>query len=48
VHSLTISVGDSQLLPYLNAYFQITDERMTSERVLEALLAMLVKNKDAG
>ena len=54
VHALTIAVGDSQLLPYLNAYFQVVDEGMPAERVLEALLELVwrgignsqQKNKD--
>ena len=54
VHALTVAVGDSQLLPYLNAYFQVIDEGMPAERVLEALLELVwrgignsqQKNKD--
>jgi AcrR family transcriptional regulator len=38
INALLIAVGDSQLLPYLNAYFQVTDDEMPSERILEALL----------
>jgi len=41
VHALTVAVGDSQLLPYLNAYFQVIDEGMPAERVLEALLELV-------
>jgi AcrR family transcriptional regulator len=41
VHALTIAVGDSQLLPYLNRYFQVTDEDISSERMLAALLALV-------
>ena len=41
VHALTIAVGDSQLLPYLNTYFQVTDEEISPERALEALLELI-------
>lgn len=43
VNVLTIAVGDSQLLPYLNNYFQVTDKSMPFERVVNAL-ADLVMN----
>jgi hypothetical protein len=33
-----IAVGDSQLLPYLNTYFQVDDETVPFERVMNALL----------
>jgi hypothetical protein len=36
-------VGDSQMLPYLNAYFQITDEKVTPEKILDALVAFILK-----
>jgi TetR/AcrR family transcriptional regulator len=42
VHAFTIAVGDSQLLPYLNTYFQVTDEDVSSERVLEALISLIL------
>ena len=42
VHALTIAVGDSQLLPYLNTYFQVVDEEVPPERVLDALLALIL------
>ena len=40
VHALTIVVGDSQLLPDLNHYFQITDPDMPIERILEAMIVL--------
>ena len=43
VHALTIAVGDSQLLPYLNTYFQIIDEDVPPERLMEALLALILR-----
>jgi AcrR family transcriptional regulator len=43
VHALTIAVGDSQLLPYLNTYFQVNDEDVPPERTLDALLALILR-----
>jgi hypothetical protein len=42
IYALTIVVGDSQLLPYLNAYFQVTDDDVSLERVTEAMMALIV------
>jgi AcrR family transcriptional regulator len=41
LNALMIAVGDSQLLPYLNTYFQISDETIPFERVLGALLQFI-------
>ena len=41
LNALMIVVGDSQLLPYLNTYFQISDEKIPFERVLDALLEFI-------
>jgi hypothetical protein len=38
-----IVVGDSQLFPYLNNYFQITDEELTSQRILDTLVPFILK-----
>jgi AcrR family transcriptional regulator len=43
VHALMIAVGDSQLLPYLNNYFQINDPSLPPERTLQALLDLILK-----
>ncbi len=43
IHALTIAVGDSQLLPYLNTYFQITDDQVASDRVMDALAALILE-----
>ena len=43
VHALTIAVGDSQLLPYLNTYLQVTDKDVSPERVLDALIALILR-----
>lgn len=42
LHALTIVTGDSQLLPGLNAYFQITGEEVTPEASLHALLDLVL------
>jgi len=42
VNGLTIVVGDSQLLPYLNHYFQITDETVPIERIIESLVDLIM------
>ncbi len=43
VNALLIAVGDSQLLPYLNTYFQVSGEDVPSERILDALLDMILR-----
>jgi TetR/AcrR family transcriptional regulator len=47
VYGLSIAVADSQLLPYLNNYFQMIDPTFAPERLLTALLD-LVMNGIAG
>jgi len=42
VNALMIALGDSQLLPYLNDYFRVSDEGMPLERVIDALVEMLL------
>jgi AcrR family transcriptional regulator len=42
VNAMTIAVGDSQLLPYLNNYFQVTDESVPLERIIPALVDMVM------
>ena len=42
IHALMIAAGDSQLLPYLNHYFQVTDPALPPERMLEALLNLIL------
>jgi AcrR family transcriptional regulator len=41
VNALIIAVGDSQLLPYLNNYFHVTDESMPLERVIDAVINLV-------
>jgi len=43
IHALTVAAGDSQLLPYLNTYFQVTDEAVSEERMLEALVDLVLQ-----
>ena len=38
IHALLIAVGDAQLLPYLNTYFQVVDEDRSPEQRLDVLL----------
>jgi AcrR family transcriptional regulator len=41
VNALIIAIGDSQLLPYLNNYFQVTDKKVRLERISNALLELI-------
>jgi TetR/AcrR family transcriptional regulator len=41
INALVIAIGDSQLLPYLNNYFQVTDKKVRLERVSDALLDLI-------
>jgi AcrR family transcriptional regulator len=43
VNSLMIAVGDSQLLPYLNTYFQVSDEVVSSERIMAAVVEFILQ-----
>jgi AcrR family transcriptional regulator len=43
VNGLMIVAGDSQLLPYLNTYFQMTDATVTPERLVDALVEFILK-----
>lgn len=43
INGLMIVVGDSQMLPYLNTYFQITDENVPLEHILESLVSLIRK-----
>ena len=42
VNVLTIAAGDSQLLPYLNNYFLVTDESVPLERIVNALVDLVM------
>jgi TetR/AcrR family transcriptional regulator len=41
-NALAIAVTDSRLFPYLNDYFQVVDESMPSDRVLEAFVEFVM------
>jgi TetR/AcrR family transcriptional regulator len=42
VNALMIAVGDAQLFPYLNQYFQVSDHDIPFERLVDALLDMVL------
>ena len=46
VNAQLIVVGDSQLLPYLNNYFRVTDESMPIERVVDAVVEFWTEGLD--
>jgi AcrR family transcriptional regulator len=41
LYTLTSAIGDGQLLPYLSAYFQVTEEEMPVERLVAAMLDLV-------
>jgi hypothetical protein len=41
VNTFLIAVYDAQFLPHLNKYYQLTDEKMTAERIVENLLVFI-------
>jgi TetR/AcrR family transcriptional regulator len=41
VNALLIALGDSQITPYLNTYFQVSDKDVAFERTLEAGLDLI-------
>ncbi len=43
LNALMIAVGDAQLFPYLNTYLQVSDVEMPIERVVDALLEMVLR-----
>jgi len=47
IYALIVVVGDSQLLPYLNAYFQVTGDEVSLERVTAALMALIAHGIEA-
>jgi len=47
IYALIVVLGDSQLLPYLNAYFQVTGEGVPFERVTAALMALIAHGIEA-
>jgi AcrR family transcriptional regulator len=47
VNALLIAVSDSQLLPYLNVYFQVTDDTVSSKRIMAALIEFILRGLGA-
>ena len=43
VHALTVAAGDSQLLTYLNTYFQVAGEDVAPERMLDAFVSLVLR-----
>jgi len=43
VNALVIAVSDSQFLPYLNGYFQISDNTVSFERITAALVEFILR-----
>ena len=43
IHAWSIAAGDSQLLPYLNTYFQVTGDGVTPERSFDAFIALILQ-----
>ncbi|NTU65867.1 MAG: TetR/AcrR family transcriptional regulator [Chloroflexi bacterium] len=43
VNAALIAIGDSQLLSYLNNYFQVTDRKVSTRRVTDALVALILR-----
>jgi TetR/AcrR family transcriptional regulator len=43
VNAALIAIGDSQLLSYLNNYFQVTDRKVSAQRVTEALVSLILR-----
>ncbi len=42
INTLMIAVGDALLFPFINDYFQITDAAMPQERVVDAMVEMIL------
>lgn len=42
VNALMIAVADAQLFPELNVYFQVSDENMPLERVIDAMIELVL------
>jgi TetR/AcrR family transcriptional regulator len=43
VNAAMVAIGDSQLLPYLNNYFQVADRKVPAQRVTDALVALILR-----
>lgn len=43
LHAWTIAMGDSQLLPYLNSYFQVSGDGVEAERSIGVMIDMVLE-----
>jgi AcrR family transcriptional regulator len=43
INTLMIALGDAQLLPYLNVYYQVYDEETSLEKVVEVVIPMILE-----
>lgn len=43
LHGITIILGDSKILPYLNVYFQTSNENVVWQRVMDVFLDVLTR-----
>jgi TetR/AcrR family transcriptional repressor of uid operon len=43
IYAAMVAASDGQLLPYLNAYFQVNDEDMPPERTADALVDLILR-----
>ena len=48
IHALTVAAGDSLLLPYLNRYLQVTDDQVSHERAIRALVDLVLRGIGVG
>ena len=48
IHVIFIALGDGQLMPALQAYYQLTDETCSGERVAAAALDLVLSGMAAG
>jgi AcrR family transcriptional regulator len=43
IHALTIALGDTQMMPYLNNYLQVSGDDLPIERVMDAMVGMVME-----
>ncbi len=43
INTLLLVVGDGQLFPYLNTYFQLYDDELSSPRITDALVDLILR-----
>jgi len=48
INATLLAVGDSRLLPYLNRYLRVSDDDMLFERVVDALLDLILTGIGSG